>query len=113
MVGSGVLFHILGLGYREYLQIRVREPKVYGRFSWQAGLILQCGAVPLRLLPFLGSTTENVHDLPASESSRIYADAATTSFASLHDNRVSNGFLGHATQAILTPVFENQGNGLR
>jgi hypothetical protein len=95
------------------IQIRAEEGKGCGRFSWQAGLKLPCGEAPLRLLPFLGSTTENVRDLPVSDSSRICANAATTSYASLHDNRFLNGILRHASQTIFAPIFKNQGNGLR
>lgn len=107
-------FSILApVGLKGYLQIRVLEQRGYGRSSSQAGLIFLYGVVLLRLLPFLGSTTANVRDLPASGSSRIYADAATTSCVSLHDNRFPNGILRHATQTIFAAVFKNQGNGLR
>ncbi len=54
-----------------------------------------------------------VAHLRASNSSRVYADAATMSRISLHDNRVTNRILRNAAQTIFTPVFKYQSDRLR
>ena len=50
---------------------------------------------------------ENVRDLPASDSTHVCGDAATTSCVSLHDNDVPNGILRRAAQTIFTSIFKN------
>jgi hypothetical protein len=94
-------------------EIRDREQKGYDRSSWQAGLIFPYGVVQLQLPQSLGSTTGNVPDPPASDSSHTCASAATRSCVSLHDNRFPNSALRHSAQTIFTPIFKNQGNRSR
>ena len=94
------------------LHITARVRTSYGRSFWQADQLFRCDAAPPLLRRSSDWSTANAFALLVSESSRICADVAIESFASLHHNDLSDRILWHSPQAIFTPIFQNQSNCL-